>query len=351
MKFLRTRARRWTAVAVAVVVLAAVAGVVWWKWPEPTRLQEAARLLSAETQRVNFTDWAAIRAELKVSDPTGAAGEAMVEKALDAELTSSTLASSSALLMEGFGFNPLASEWEVLGQSVEGQVIIVRTDESLGAVRSAITELGFKKPGKDAGDGAVWQGGPDAVAAVTGLATYELSHLAFLDEEGLILGSDSPEYLAKAVKVAKGDKDGLEQDDLLAAAGEPLTASVLLGDQACGELTMANADESARAAARTLIDEVGGVSPLTAYLVAVGPGKDLTVGFGFDEDDQADDDKAPRSALAKAEDPGQLLAYPEVFAFDSAEADGSVLAIRGELQPDAFPLSALADGPVLLASC
>lgn len=351
MKFPQTRARRLILLAVVVALLAGAAGVVWWRWPRPTPLQEAARLLPAETQRVNFTDWAAIRAEKDADDVSGEAGAALVAEVQDGELSNSALAPSSVMLEEGFGFNPLAAQWEVLGQSLAGQVVIVRTDESLKAVRTAIAKLGFEAPGKDATSGGVWQGGPDAVAEVTGLATYELSYLAFLDDEGLMLGSDSPEFLATAVKVARGDDDGLDRDDLLAAAGEPLTASVLLGDQACGELSMADADPSDRAAARALVEEVGGVSPLTGYLVAVGPGDDLTVGFAFDEDDQAADDKGPRSALAKADDPAQLLSYPEVFAFGSAEVDGSVLAIRGELQPDAFPLSALAEGPVLLASC
>ncbi|CAM3329255.1 hypothetical protein NODU109028_11945 [Nocardioides dubius] len=351
MKFLQTRARRWTLVVVVVALLAAAAGVAWWMWPRPTTLQEAARLLPADMQRVSFTDWAAIRAEQGVDDVSGEAGEALVAEALDAELTNSALAPSSAMLEQGLGLNPLAAQWEVLGQSKAGQVVILRTDESLAAVRTAITELGFSEPDDDATSGGVWQGGPDAIAEVSGLATYELSHLAFLDDEGLLLGSDSPDFLATAVEVAQGDEDGLDQDDLMAAAGEPLTATVLLGEQACGELSMAKADASARAETRRLVEEVGGVSPLTGYLVAIGPGGDLTVGFGFEDDEQAADDKGPRSALAKAEDPGQLLAYPEVFAFDSAEVDGSVLAIRGELQPDAFPLSALAAGPVLLATC
>lgn len=351
MKFLQTRARRLTAVAAVVLVLLGAAGVVWWKWPDPSRLQQAARLLPADTQRVNFTDWAAIRADQKVSDVSGEAGEALWATVLDAELSSSTLAPSAEMLADGFGFDPRASQWEVLGQSVAGQVIIVRTDESLSRIRTAIGKLGFKKPGKDANSGGVWLGGPDAVAAVPGLATYELSHLAFLDDEGLILGSDSPDFLATAVKVARGDKDGLGQDDLLAAAGDPLTASVLLGEQACAELSMANADESARAAGRKLVDAVGGVSPLTGYLVAVGRDRQVSVGFGFESEDQARDDERSRAALAKAEDPGQSLAYPEVFTLDSTEADGKVLRLRGTLQPDAFPISALAEGPVLLATC
>jgi hypothetical protein len=73
--------------------------------------------------------------------------------------------------------------------------------------------------------------------------------------------------------------------------------------------------------------------------------------FGFEDDERAERNARSRAALAKAEDQAQYVAYPEVFALDDSEADGSFVTLTGTVQPDAFPMSALATGPVLLATC
>ncbi|WP_162602578.1 hypothetical protein [Nocardioides daejeonensis] len=335
------------------LLLLGVGAIVWWKWPRETELERAVAMLPKDTQRVIWTDWAGVREELGAGDVAGdaAAAEEFLTEVTDRELASSSLASSSLLLADGLGFSPLAAEWEVLGQSPSGQAVVVKTEQDLDRVVGKITELGYTRPAKDALAGGVWSGGPDAIARVTGLTTYELQALAFFEEDGLIVGSDSPQELQRVVKVIQEGTGGIAADDLLDATGEPLAATVLLGDRACAELSMSKADDDAQVTARSLVKQAGGVSPLTGYVVALGADRALRVVFDFESETQAKANARSRGALAKAEDPAQYVAYPEVFRLDDAKADGTIVTLTGTVQPEAFPMSALAAGPVLLASC
>ena len=177
------------------------------------------------------------------------------------------------------------------------------------------------------------------------------STLAFLEDEGLLLSSDSADYLRTAVPFAKGDEDGLDLSDLAGPAGDPLAAVALADDLACDTLSMSQADPDAQATADQLVERAGGVSPLRGYLVALGADRSLTMVFAFENDDQAEKNARSREALAGAEDPGQLLAYPELFAVDDVEQDGQRVVLTGTTVAGSAPLSNLSAGPVLLASC
>jgi hypothetical protein len=94
------------------------------------------------------------------------------------------------------------------------------------------------------------------------------------------------------------------------------------------------------------------VSPLTGYLVALQPEDRMTVVLGFENDDQAADDATSRRRLAGGEDPGQLLAYPDLFHVAESEADGSEVVLGlDDVADDGYALTNLTQGPVLLASC
>ena len=57
------------------------------------------------------------------------------------------------------------------------------------------------------------------------------------------------------------------------------------------------------------------------------------------------------AVLENAEDPGQLLAYDELFDLDDVEQDGHRVVLTATTAADSAPLSNLSSGPVLLASC
>lgn len=335
------------------MLLVGAAVAAWWFWPRSTEFEKALALLPADSQRVTWTDWAAVREELDAGDVSGTGSEAteFLAAATDRELTTSALASSALLLAEGLGFSPLAAEWELFGQSEQGQVVIVRTDQDLGRVRDRAEALGFTAPSGGELDGGVWAGGPDAIARVPGLTTYQLQSMAFLEDEGLLIGSESRAELERTVEIIREGEGGIEPSELTAAVGEPLAATLLLQDRACAELAVSQAAPDAQTAARDLVEQAGGVSPLQGYAVALGADDELRVVFAFEDDEWAERNARSRGALAKADDPGQYLSYPEVFDLEEAEADGSVVILTGSVLPDSFPMSSLAAGPVLLASC
>jgi hypothetical protein len=353
---LSRRVRRPVAVAAVLVLVAVLTGAVvgYVVWQRGGALEQAARLLPDGTLRVTWTDWDGVRSELGADDVTGAEAAGFLQEATDRDLASSSpTAASAELIDEAFGFSPLASEWELLGQSPEGMVLVYRLAEGtdLAAVAGKAEEIGFREPGEDRLSGGVWEGGPDVITNVEGLSAPELQHLSFLEEDRLLVASDNAGYLRSAMPVVTGEEDGLDLSALAGQAEDPLSAVALASDHACAELSMSAADEGAQATADQLVEDAGGVSPLTGYLAALLPGGRMSVVFGYENDDQAERDARSRGALAGAEDPGQLVAYPELFHVDEVRADGEVVVIDAEVVAAAFPLSNLTQGPVLLASC
>lgn len=340
-----------TALLVLVVAVGAVVGYV--VWPRGSEFQRAAGLLPDKTLRVSWTDWAGLRDEIDVADPAGAGAEKFLEAMSDRDFSVSSLAVAARPLRETLGFSPLEAEWEILGQSRAGMVVILKLgeDTDFGAIADKYAAAGFSRPEDDALSGGVWEGGPDVVSGLEGLESPEFQHVAFLPDEGLLLSSDTAGYLRSAVPFAAGDEDGLDLSDLAGPAGDPLAAVVLGDDLACDVLSMSKADPGAQATADQLVDRAGGVAPLKGYLVALGADQSLSVVFDFENDDQAEENARSREALAGAEDPGQFLAYPELFEVDDVEADGHTVVLTATVLPDAAPLSNLSAGPVLLASC
>jgi hypothetical protein len=343
-------------VATAVLALALVAVLAYVGWSRGAQLEERAALLPAETLRVTWTDWSGIRAELDATglSGTGPEAESFLAEATDRDLTAaSPTAAMAGQIDETFGFNPLASEWELLGQSREGMVLVFRLadDVDLEEIADRAEALGFTEPADDEMSGGVWQGGADVLAGADGLSTPELQHLAFLEDDHLVLASDNADYLRSAVPVARGDEDGLDLAGLADPVEDPLAAIALTSDYACEALAMSAADEGAQATAEQLVDDAGGVSPLTGYLAALQPDGHLALVFDYETDDQADEDARARGALAAAEDPGQMVAYPELFEVEEAAADGDAVVVTGSVVGDAFPLSNLTQGPVLVAAC
>lgn len=346
--------RRVLAVAALAVVMV-VAGVVGWRWlDDDGRLASAVALAPEDSQRLNWTDWSAVRAELE-ADPAGADGadlRAFLDESHEADLAStSAIVTSAPTLREKFGLSPANLSWELLAQAPDGQLIILGTgpDHDFDAFRDTLRSLGYTEPEEG---GGTWQAGEVAFAQI-GELTAELANLRLDEEEGVVVASESRAYLAdwKDVRRGTGVDDGI--DDTIGAYEESraLSAVVYSGDQACSELAMSQADGADGARATQLIDDAGEVHPLRGFGMAALPGGAVRVAMAFETEGTARTDADTRATLATGPAPGQGGTFPDRFRLGEVSARGRV--VRMELAPTdgSYVLSDLTSGPVLFATC
>jgi hypothetical protein len=339
---------------VALVVTAVVVGVRWWRDAHRTDLERALDLAPADGQRLSWTDWAGVREELGMDLSADSPQDEVVDfmdAGYDADLTSaSALPESAQQLHVQYGFSPATVDWELFSQSEEGAVVMLHLPDSTDWDRIAgrLQGLGYTEPDEEDG---VWAGGSQAIGRLDGV-TPELSFVTLLEDESLVLTSDTEGYLASAVDVALGDGASVDGfDEVVQASGEPLSAALYTGAHACGALAMSQADADDQAEADRLLAEAGEVDPFTAYALSVQPGRDLRLALSFETDDQARANADSRSALAAGPAPGQGGAFTDRFELGRVEADGTLLTLELDPVEGTFVLSDLSTGPVLFATC
>lgn len=347
------------AMALVLVVVGLITARKVWQETHRTDLSEALDVVPRATQRLAFTDWAAVRDQLGVptqDNPSAATIDKLGSKGYDTDLSSaSSIDESTAALQKNFGFSPATVDWEAYAQSPEGATMVVRLPDGFDfkRVTGHLDDLGFTRPSKADG---VWEGGVDLVAAIDPTITPELQYVAVLADQHLIVTSDEKSYAETAVKAAKGDTDSLgdvsSMSDLVGKFDEPAAAMVWSRDFACDDLAMSQADEDSQAQANELIDKAGGVTPLSGLVMAMDPDRTLTVGEQFESSRQAKDNLKPRATLAVGDALGRGGSFSDDFKLESSRTNGS--AVMLELRPKqkiGFVLSALDNGPVLFATC
>src|SRR3546814_3208874 len=130
-----------------------------------------------------------------------------------------------------------------MGQGRDGLALVLKFDD-VEKVADGLEEAGYSRPDSDDLDGASWRGSTDLLNGM-GLTSFELTNVAFLADEGLMIASDRAPYLADAVKTAKGDEDGLDLDGL-EPDGDALAPTAFVDDYACEALSMTQADDDAQ---------------------------------------------------------------------------------------------------------
>ena len=341
---MRTRAARAGLAAAVVVVLVAVGltGVVWWRHAHPSGLDAALRLVPDDAQRYSWTDWAGVRRAVHVADrddPSAAQVEAFLSKGFDADLTSaSAMVTSASALQSHLGFSPATADSELFAQSGSGAVVVVEPASTDGIER-ALERTGYTKAGHGTWDGT------DVVVALG--ITPEFAHVAVHD--GRVFASDSADYLDEVLDGGFSPADAI--DRVAGAVGDPVSAVIYSGDYVCGHLAMSQADDVDQSQAAALIQQAGGLDPLTAFAMGAGPDRQVTVALGFESHDQAVHDADSRSALASGAAPGQGGDFGDRFRLGKVEADGQVVTMRLHPVTGAYVLSDLSTGPVLFASC
>jgi len=334
------------AVALVLVAVGAFVGVRSWQDTHTTDLQQAVAFAPADAQRLSWTDWAGVRAEVGTDDLQG-----LLDAGFDADLTSaSALVSSAPLLQARFGFSPANAEWELFSQSESGAVVIVRTpdDADFDEIADTLEETGFTRPDEA---GGVWTGGADLLPDVGSDLTPELQYVALDADDHLVLTSDVSGYLAETVEgLGEGDLPA-PMGDVLAASGEPLTASVYDGAYTCSALAMSQADAGDQELADRLIAEAGEVNPVADFAMSVQPDRGVRVVLAFGNADQARTNADSRAVLAEGPAPGQGGTFSDRFTVDSVTADGDLVTLELEPKDGSFVLSDLTSGPVLFATC
>lgn len=346
--------RRGVLVALAVVVLVAGAVVAWRLLARPTDYERAVAWLPEDSLRVTWTDWAAVREDVGAPGPGAGSGAVagFLDRAYEADLSAgSAVAESTAVLDSRYGFSPLDVGWEALGQARGGQVVVLGLAEGadLAAIEGRLRRLGYDAPPDGPGTDGTWQGGADLVASIDPALTPVMQNMAVVEDERLVVMSDAPGPVSATVSVIAGDEAGLDAP-LAGVAGTPVQAWLWSDDFACEDLTMSTADPEDQRLAERLVDDAGGVSPLSGLVMARQPDGSVTVGMRFENDDQASDNLQPRVDLAAGEAPGQGGTFGERFRVTSGEAEGSDVVIRLEPREE-FQLSDITSGPVLFATC
>ncbi|MDI6912092.1 hypothetical protein [Nocardioides sp.] len=344
-------------VALAVVAGAAVVGVRWWRDGQRSELERAASYAPGDAQRLSWTDWAAVRDEVGARLDGSSSGEQVqdfLDRGYERDLTSaSALVQSAPVLQTRFGFSPGTADWELFSQSDAGAVVILQMpdDTDFGDLADRLEGNGFTRPAAGAEDGEVWLGGDQLLPSLGADLTPELQFVALDSGRHLVLTSDRADYLSQTVAdLGEGDlPEGV--DDVVAASGDPLSASVYDGPYACGALAMGQADDSDQAEADQLVEDAGGVDPLTGFAMSVQPGGQVRVAMGFENDDQARRNADSRAALASGPAPGQGGDFSDRFAVDSTTAEGRVVRLVLTPRRGTYVLSDLSTGPVLFATC
>lgn len=339
----------------ALLVVSVVAGLVVWLGGDETRLQRAVRLAPAGTERLSWTDWSAVRRQVDAdlgATPDGDQVGAFLDEAYDDDLTStSALVGSARTMQDAFGISPGTLDWELFTQSPDGAVDVLGLGDAdeVRDLAERLVDLGFTEP--DEADG-VWAGGPDLLARIGPDLTPELQYVALLADEGIVLTSDRVAPLEAAVEVASGDADALESvDEVVAASGSPVAASVFTGSYACEQLAMASADADDQAEADALLAQAGEVHPMTAFAMALRTDGDIRVAMSFEDDDAARIDADTRATLASGPAPGQGGDFADRFTLEEVVATGSVVTLDLLPVPGQYVLSDLTSGPVLFATC
>ncbi|QCW51872.1 hypothetical protein FE634_18275 [Nocardioides dongxiaopingii] len=342
------------AAALAVVVAVAVVLVVVRDDgdAERTDLQSAVALAPSDARRVVWTDWAGVRAELGLDLGAGsdeAAVEELLDAGFDADLTSASALGSSAVAMQrSFGFSPASLEWEMFAQAGSGASLVmklgdgVRTDDVADRLRA----IGYAEPAEPDG---LWSSDA-AVVAVTAEVTPELAFVALDAGAGLVVASDSTVGVQNVLD-ADADAPPPIPQGVVDTLGEPLSAVLLSGEEACGALAMANADPRDQQAGEALVAQAGAVDPLTGFAIALGAGRDAEVVMSFETAEKARTNADTRAVLAAGPAPGQGGTFAERFTVDEVRAEGTVVTIDLTPEEDAMLVSDLSSGPVLLATC
>jgi hypothetical protein len=316
-------------------------------------LAGALRLAPGDTQRFSWTDWAGVRRavdlDLSQSSP-GSAVEDLLDRGFEADLTpSSALGSSAAVMQQRLGFSPATLDWELFSQGAGSASLTMRASASVDFdfVEAQLLETGYAEPAE--ADGA-WFSDP-LTDDITSQVTPVLIYVALDREQRMIFASDTDVGVAAAVAAAEDASSEVLTDDVVAAVGDPLSASLYTGEQVCNALALARADATDVEQGQALIAAAGPVNPLLGFAIGAYADGGVRVVMALETAEQARTNAETRAVLATGPAPGQGGEFADRFTLESATASGELVVLELEPQPGAYVLSDLSSGPLLFATC
>lgn len=347
--------KRWTVGVAVVVVLAVVATVALLVVRRPgddkTGVAYAVTLAPPGSQRLLWTDWAGVRAEVDLdlgADATAAQVEELLDRGFDTDLTStSALLTSAVAMQESLGFSPATLDWELFAQSTSSATLVMRLGGGVTAddVRESLRTQGYTEPADDDG---TWT----REAATTPIATEVTPILGFIAFDGdLVIASDRSTGIDEASASVDDAASEPVPAGVVDALGSPLTAAVYSGAEACSALAMAGADPADEAEGEALVERAGPVNPVTGFAIGAGADDDVRVVLGFETDEQARTNADTRAVLAAGPAPGQGGDFTDRFTIEQVRADASVVTFDLAPVEGESVVSDLSSGPVLFATC
>jgi hypothetical protein len=352
---------RMAAAGVAIVVVFVGGSALWARWwreHHPSGLLAAITAMPVATQRLSFTDWSAVRLQLRVyRDTEISTMSRWLPKAFDADLSpASLMADSGALMQKYFGFSPANTQWEAYGQAPGGQVEVLRMNDTVDftAIAAQLKKSGFPVPKSTTG---VWAGGADLVASLDPGLSSEFANIVLLPDEHLVLASSSPSYLSATTATVQGKQKALSSVDSLSKMlnniDEPAAAVVWPRDFACSDLAMSSADQDSQTQAQQAIAAAGQTSPLVGFALALDGDGLLTAAEQFTSASVAQGDLKARASLATGPEYGRSSAnFSDDFTLESASTkDATILLAMQPKHSGVFPLSSLYSGPLVFATC
>lgn len=355
--------RRRVVVAAVVVLAVLVGGLVSWRlWHRTSTFAGAVQLLPADTLRASYTDWATARrlaggANLGAASPAGRVN-AFLNRAYNRDLTVGSAVDDSTLaLSRHFGFSALDAEWEILGQSKQGQVDILRMrdDTDLAGLENTLRTLGYTEPSSGLDTGGTWVGGADLVARISSGLTPIEQNFVVLPDRHLVLMSDGAQYLTAAARAASGKAAGLDSvagvQKLAELSGQPDSAVLWAGTFACVDLSMGSASSDEQRVGAQLVAKVGGINPLSGLVMAQQTDRSVVVVMHFDTSGEAAANLQPRVDLASGLAPGQGGSFASRFRVVEGSAKGQEASMTLRPSGERVVLSDMSQGPVLFATC
>lgn len=345
-------------VAVVVVLLGGSAiWARWWREHHPTGILGAIAAMPLTTERLSFTDWSAVRLQLRVlrDQEVSTMGTWLPEAFADDLSPTSNMADSARLLQQHFGFSPATTQWEAYGQAPSGQVEVLQLNDTVNLedIADRLAKAGYPKPRVATG---VWAGGPDRLASIDPSISAEFANIVLLPDQHMVVASSSPTYLASTVATIQGKQKPLSSlgsiSSLLNNIDEPSAAVVWARDFACADLAMTQADAQSQAQAQQAISAAGQITPLVGFALALGSDGVVTAAEQLPSVAAAQGDLKARASLATGPEYGRSSAnFSDDFTLESAATKDATILLRLKPHSGVFPLSSLYSGPLVFATC